>query len=213
MTDTTWNVHTRRFGTVTAEAKTDAWHQTTEGEQASFRLWFDNSGLTDEQLVIQSGESHTVSGGDTEDYNRVLNYGSLTVESNATLNTNLRIEDRGGSTTNNGTINVNSGGGFSILDQYREFAGQAVTGTGFDGQPYWRPQTRSNPFIQSLLLGFEPNDELKDRGVTGVWGVVTGGSDERNTVLSNYQLRLDVFVLASYLDYADRQAVNNDLKA
>lgn len=213
MTDTTWTVHSRRFGSITADAKTDAWHNLTEGERATFRLWFDQSGLTAEQLVIQAGESHTVSGGDTETYNRVLNYGTLTVETNATLNTNLRIEARDGTTTNNGTINVNSGGGFSILDQYRVFADRAAYWEGINGTPRWRPQLPSNPYIQSPMLGFEPNDELKDRGVTGVWGVVTGGSDERNSPLTNYQLALDVFVLATFLEYGSRTDLNNDRKA
>lgn len=195
MTATDWTITTKSNGDITAEALTADWPTVTRGSRARLRLWFDNPD-SEGSLIVESGESHTVPSGTTETYRRIRleDTATVTLEDNA----NLRQEP---------------GGAYTLL-QYLDYADAAAYGTGINNQPWFHNQLpASYGDVQSLVLAFEPNGDLKDRSVTGLWGIVTGGSDARNATLTNWQIELDVFVLAERDEYATHSDIESDLGA
>lgn len=184
MPQTTWTIH-ERTDTFTADALTADWPTVTRGETVTLRFWFDSDN-TDDTLLVEDGESYTVGAGDTETYQRVI------------------VED-GGTLTVNGTLNATEDGLFRLL-QYLDWAGAVATGQGENHVPWYRDQLPGG-YVPTLALGFEPHGDLQERSVTGLWGVVVGGSDERNAPLTNWQVELDVFVLAEFREYSDHSAV------
>ena len=198
MADTTWTITTKSNGDITADALTADWPTVTRGSQARLRLWFDNPD-SEGSLIVEDGESVTVSSDTTVRRVRVEDNGTLTVADGVTLT-------------------VDEGGLYSLL-QYLDYADAAAYGADtIDHRPWFREQlptkaSQSPTNITSLILAFEPNGELKDRSVTGLWGLVTGGTDARNATLTNWQIELDVFVLAEREEYATHSDIESALGA
>lgn len=93
---------------------------------------------------------------------------------------------------------------YETLREYLDFVHTPSTTTSLSGTAYYRPN-HTDP--ESLLMSFDPSGSSIPASVTGLWGVLVGGSDETDHTLSNNQISLQVFVLAELAEYADRTAV------
>lgn len=186
--DTTWNVHTKKYGTIAVDALTADWPTVTRGSEVSVRLWFESTDYNPD-LIVADGESVTISSDTTRQRAVVADGGTLTVADGATL-----------------TLEA---AGFPVLLDYLDYAGVASTGTTLGGEPFYRDHVPNalEQHIESTVLGFEPSDDLDGENIKGFWGVVTGGSDARNSPLTNYQIEFRVFVLAEFDYYADHDAI------
>lgn len=100
---------------------------------------------------------------------------------------------------------------FGTLRNYDEFGGKYTTFETLDSTIPYREfiQTKT---ISSLVVGIEPEQSLKDRDVTGIWGIIDTVTDSRNNALSINRINLDVTILAPYTDYADHTAIETALK-
>ena len=107
MPSTEWTVTTKSNGTITADALTADWPTVTRGSQARLRLWFDNPD-SEGSLIVEDGESVTVSSDTTVRRVRVEDNGTLTVADGTTLT-------------------VDTGGLYSLL-QYLDYADAAASG-------------------------------------------------------------------------------------
>lgn len=76
---------------------------------------------------------------------------------------------------------------------------------------FYDEEIPSSLSIDSLVLGFEPNDELSNQDVFGLWAIVDSGDDTRNRALTNDLMDLGLTVLAEYSDYADHSALESEL--
>lgn len=64
----------------------------------------------------------------------------------------------------------------------------------------------------SVIVDFNPSSDI-DGDINGLWGAVTGGSDASSIPASGATLEFEVTVLGELGDYADRQAVKDDLES
>lgn len=192
MTDTTITIHTSQNGSFDADALTGQWPTFTRGSTIPLRFWFDHD-KSDEWLIVEDGESFNVPDGDTVTRYRARasGSGSITVQDSGSL--------------------VIDETGFNLLLEYVGWADAAAYGQGLDHRPYYREQHPESD-VTSIVLGVEPSQDLRERGVRGFWGVLTSGSDERNSALTNYQLGLEFYALAYYTEYETRLDLENDLE-
>jgi len=190
-TDVYYTVHTatETLSSGFALSGPDEINNLTRGETATFNLHFPGS---DSELLVKSDEAHTIPGGTTEIY------ATKNVEENGTLN----VE---------GTLILTGGDNRDTFQQYADHAGAFSTLETLDNTQRFREQIPANADVDSILLGFEPSNTLRQRGINGVWGLVTSGSDTRPRALSDTRFEVEVRVLAEYQDYTDRSALKNDL--
>lgn len=190
MPDIFWKIHTKS-GTKYADSIVADWPALTIGERATIVVHFDPLG----DLSLSGSDTHTVSAGDVEAYD------SVTVADSATLTVNGELyvgdeQDR-----------------FAELEAFTDYAGQAAQGVGLNNVPWFREQLPADARVPSIVLGFEPAQALQDRGVRGFWGLLVGGRDRRNSVLSRHDLALECIVLADFGEYDSPGDVINDLEA
>lgn len=199
MPDTSWTITTKRHGDLTADAITADWPTATRGSTVLLQLWFDEAGSTDAQpLIVEDGESYTVATAETRPYVRTAGSGTITV--NAPL-----------------TIDPTAGGLYQLL-QYLDYADAAAYGESQSHRPWYHEQLptaakRDPTNIESIVLGFNPPEFQRQRGIPGLWGLVVGGADRRNSALTNWQLELEIFVLAERHEYTDHTDLESDLQA
>ena len=95
---------------------------------------------------------------------------------------------------------------YEELRDYLDYAEQQAHGTYLTGQPWYRELHERD----TLVLEFEPGSE--SQAAQGVWGLVTGGSD--NTVRPRQEalLTLEVFVLGTTDEYATLSEVEAAFK-
>jgi len=195
--DVSFTIHTEST-TITAKSAVNSPAQlntVTRGDTAQFTFRVAGSGLTADSLVVQSSETYTVSANTTEIYTQT------DVKENGQLN----VEE-------NGTLNVTGGDNRGELEQYADHAGAFSSLTTLNNTQKFREQIPTDADVNSILLGIEPSQTLKDRGINGIWGLVTNGTDERTSALTNNQYTIELQVLAEYADYSDRQALTTDLE-
>ena len=95
---------------------------------------------------------------------------------------------------------------YESLVDYLDYAGAAATFESVDLTPYYRTVRPGH----DPLVGLNPVGADVDASTVGVWGVITGGRDTSISVADDlFSVRLDVFVLAEYDDFANRAAVKN----
>lgn len=162
----------------------------TRGDTATFEL----HSMNGETLTVESGETHTISSGETEIYQRV------NVLENGTLN----IEE-------NGTLIETGGDNLEEMQDYADHAGAFATNVTLNNTQKYREQIPTDADVDSIMIGLEPSDNLKSRGVNGIWGLVTGGSDLRTPALTNPIYSVDIQILAEFSDYDNHAAVESDL--
>jgi len=101
---------------------------------------------------------------------------------------------------------------FNVLRSLADYAGQYAPIPSVNGVQNYLSQLPSRATVNSLLVGIEPDSDLQNQGINGVWGLVDRGADERNQPLSNHAYTLEVRVLSEYSEYADHNAVQSDLE-
>lgn len=99
------------------------------------------------------------------------------------------------------------------LQDFLDYSDAAAYGTSQNHRPWYREQLPADATVASIVLGIEPTQDLKDRGITGVWGIVVSGSDLRNSTLTNWQIDLELFVLSEFSEYSDHADIESDLAA
>jgi len=161
------------------------------------------------ELIGGSGESVTIDDTQTKKRVEINSGGSLTI------NGTLRSEtvDNQGTLTLNGTLTVDERLFLELEDlrEYREYAGNATLTETLDGTRRFA-ETINTAAVDSLVIGIEPNDSLKDRGIPGVWGVVDSVTDARNRQLTTNAITLSLTVLAPFSEYNSVSDVTNDLR-
>jgi hypothetical protein len=185
---TLWRIHTKSNGSLTAKAATNGpadLNRPTRGETAAWTFR-----LASEALVVPSGETYTVESGTEEVYSSADIDGTLNVDGTLTL----------------------TEGQFDTLRQLADHAGSFATVQTLNNTQNYREQIPSDASVDSIVVGIEPAQALKDRNVDGVWGIVSNGTDARSAALSRNLFQLEVQVLAEYSEYADHSAIETALQ-
>lgn len=201
--DTAWTVYTTdgQF-TVDALHAAQPWPTIRQGETSTFTCWFEEDDVATAGLHVNSGDTHTIPSGASE------SWAEATVEADGTL-----TQQSGSTLTIVGsTTQADRYPNFQGLKPYLDFADAAAYGLDVNNRPWYHEQLPATASVDSLVLGFEPNTELREQTVDGVWGLVTHGEDERNLPLSNWWLTIDVFVLGRFEAFSDRTAVEDKLQ-
>lgn len=190
--ETLYRIHTKGNGTLTAVGISNSVSDITptRGERARYTFR-----MSTDDLLVRSGQTHTVASG-TEEV-----YATVTVEDGGTLT----IEDGGTLTTTEGQ--------FGELREYADHAGAFAPVETLNNTQRYGEQIPSDADVDSIVLGIEPSQPQQDRSIDGVWGIVTRATDDRVSPLTNRVISLEVQVLAEYSDYADHTAIENDLLA
>lgn len=208
MVDVSWTVHTSDTTQILADGvlvDPDQNNTITRGETAEYV--FTNVAKT---LTIESGTTYTIAVGDTERYDFVVVNGTL--EINGTLECDeIDVND---TVTGGGTLDVNDKYAFELADvePYSKYAGTFSINPTLDNTQRYNERLPENEQVDTLLVGVEPTDRLKDKTINGYWGLIENISDNRNRPLSNSQIGLEITVLAPYDEYSDHTAVQNDLE-
>lgn len=189
MPDTFWLVHTKS-GVKYADSITGDWPDLTIGRPTTIRVHFQPNG----DLSLSGSETHTVDSGIVEVYDKVDISGSasLSVSGEIYVGTD---EER-----------------WAEIEAFTDYAGQAAQGFGLNHQPWFTEQLPADAKVPSIVLGFEPAQAMADREVRGFWGLLMSGTDERNNVLTRYDLELECLVLAEFAEYDSPGDVINDLE-
>jgi len=119
--------------------------------------------------------------------------------------------------TNNGILN-NDGGvvtlqdAFSDLRDYEQFAGKYVLSETLNSTQRYKERLPTTAPISSLLVGIQPAQELQDRDLPAIWGLINNVDDSRPQPLTVNRLVLDVDVLATTDDYSDFETTAQNLE-
>jgi hypothetical protein len=100
---------------------------------------------------------------------------------------------------------------YDTLQNYIEYGGSYALLEGLNGEVFYDEEIPSSLSIDSIVLGFEPNTELSNQDVFGLWALVDGGDDIRNRALTNDLMDLNITILAEYSDYADHSSLESGL--
>lgn len=161
-----------------------------------------------EDLSIGSGSTYTIPSGHVEVYDNVTNDGTIDIDGRLVFY---------GTFTNNGTIDDSDGALESRAEErpnlidYSQHAGSFSTTTSLNNTVRFREQFPSDAAINSLVVGIEPSTDLQNRNISGVWGLINGIQDDRNSALSNNRYIVDVTILSEFADYDSTTEVINDL--
>jgi hypothetical protein len=208
MVDTSWEIHTGDNSRIFADAVlTDPANLNviTRGESATYV--FTNILKT---LVVESGDTYIISNGETERYDVVVVDGTLVVDG---IVETERIEING-TVTGDGTVDLDEAFAFDLADvePYSKYAGTFSLNSTLDNTQRYNERTPTNAEIDTLLVGIEPAERLKDKTINGYWGLIQNISDNRNRPLSNNRVEIEIAVLAPYDEYDDHTEVQNDLE-
>jgi len=201
---TQYTIHTKSNGELHIPFNTGDPNNWTRGERHSFTFEFPaflDSLTVSEDYTIGSVEGYT----------------SVTVESEATLTIkpggvlHATAIENNGEIDNNGLI-ANDDTTDRLLDVWMEYAGSYTTQTTLNNTERYTLQIPTNLVIDTLVVGIEPSQELKDNGVVGIWGLIDRVQNNRNAPLTTNRYQLSVYGLAPFDEYADVSAVENDLE-
>jgi len=164
------------------------------------------------KLTVKSGTTYVVESGTTEQIDIVVVDGG-TLDINGTLQADY-VNVKSGTIDNDGTLDINEKYAFEVeeIQNYSPFSGKYVINETLGSKQQYSEFIPSTAQIDTLLLGIEPLQDLKDKTVEGYWGLINTITDDRNTPLSNSRITLDIDVLATYEEYSDHTAVEADLK-
>jgi hypothetical protein len=205
--NTTFTIHKAGNSVIDADFATSEparLNNITRGETAEFTF---RNMIT--RLTVESGETFTVPAGTTEQVDFVEVFGTLDVD--GTLEADSLLNQ--GTVDNDGTLKINERFAFELEDlkAYRRFAGKAnLTPTLSATQKF--SENIDETELETLVIGIEPNDDLQDEEIPGVWGVVNSITDERNQALNTDAATISVDVLALYSEYNSVSDVTNNLK-
>lgn len=188
MTTTSLTIERADGSDITVDAFVERLWTAAVGETATIRCLFDQNSPTDKALIVPSGDSTTISTTTQRQYAVVD--GDLTVS---------------------GDLTIESNGAYALRRYIYAAAGVHVR-RGADHTVTYHERIPGGSGLQSLALRVVPSEDLVRKGVAGVWGVVTGGRDARNSNLTRDVVELDLAVLARAEEYADHAALESDLK-
>lgn len=207
MTDTTYKVHTKSNGTLIGEFNSAGPNITTRGQDVEFTLWLPPS---DSDLVVS--DSVTIAGTNAYDTITVESGGTLTITGTGNVYTGEVANN--GTIDNQGTLVINSSfkGSFENVIQYGDYAGKTTTVELLSGEHRYREFVSASPDIDSLLVGIEPSNDLQNKDITGVWGVISGVSDPRGPALNTHRYTITITILAEYSEFSDHNSAETTLK-
>jgi len=96
---------------------------------------------------------------------------------------------------------------FNTLLDFTDFAGSYSAYEGDDNLYRYIEHLPNDASFSSLVVGINPSQDLQDRDVPGVWGLIETVEDTRNQPLSDTRIALEVFVIAEFDDFADADAL------
>lgn len=179
MPGTSFEIRTRDNGTVTAQYATNDpsdLNNATHGETVTFE--FEVFG----GLLVESGVTETIT-----TYREVE-------QSNVT-----------GGTVNvsGGTLNVTgTSDAFRTLQQFDIHAGSYSILETLNNEQRYRLQIPSSAEVGTLLVKITPTQDLQEKSIYGVYGLVDNVSDARNQPLTTNRLRMELTVLARGDEYS-----------
>ena len=91
--------------------------------------------------------------------------------------------------------------GWERLQRHTDFAGTFSVNETLTGKPTYNERLPSSADVTSLVVGIEPSTDLQNNNVTGIWGIVESGSDNRNNPLTRYNFEISVTMLAEYGEF------------
>lgn len=202
MVDTSYNIRTKSSGELQIPFNTGSPNNWTRGETATFTFEFEAEQTFASDYTVPAGETQTF------ESLYVPEGVTLTIESGATVEVDSIIVD--GTVTGDGQL-ITDSGMLTDLVEYAEWGGSWSTMTMLNNVVKYRTQIPSSAGIDSLVWGIEPNQDLQDRNVVGVWGLVESINNERNQPLTTNRYSVDVTVLAPLDEYATISDVESDL--
>ena len=211
-----YKLHTKSNGTLTAnhvESPPSNLNTTTHGGSTTITCHF-SGGPSGEELTIPSGDTYTIPAGTTEQYASVTVAGVLVVEGTLLVDWSVTTESTGTITqTDTGTITQTAAvGDREVLMGYDRHAGSYTINGTLNNQQRYRLTIPDNANINSLLIGVEPSEELKNRGIRGFWGLLRNVVDGRTPALTHPVIELEVDILAAFSEYADISSVEAALE-
>lgn len=134
--------------------------------------------------------------------------------SSQTLNPNNVLSDPAefNNLTKGGSVTLMLEGVSNTILDYDTHSGAYTTTETLSSDVKFRQFIPSSAAIDSLVVGVEPDSDLSDYDVTGVWGLVDEIEDSRNPVLDEPVFGFGVTILASFDDYGTVSAVETDLE-
>lgn len=136
---------------------------------------------------------------------------TIHTKSNGTINVD-HITNQPPKIKRGNTVNITAEvGNVSLIQDYIEYGGSYSTLEGLNGEIFYGENVPSAVSIDSIVFGIEPNTELSNRNVFGIWGILNSASDNRPRATTTNLVGLNMLVLARYSDYADHTALENDL--
>lgn len=101
---------------------------------------------------------------------------------------------------------------YENVRQYLDYAGAISVEETANYEPAIFENVPSSASKPSVIVDFVPSSGVSG-DISGLWGAITGGEDISPSVPSGVRaLSLDVVYLGELSDYADRQAVKEDLE-
>ena len=98
------------------------------------------------------------------------------------------------------------------LLEYQRHAGSYTINDTLNNTRRYRETIPGNTAVESLLIGIEPNSELKAAGVRGFYGLVRSISDARTPAFTNPAVNLEVDVAAGYSEYSSLSVAEDALE-
>lgn len=156
-------------------------------------------------------ETLTIPAGDFEEFD-VINIGP---NAELVVDGELAVGEltANGTLTLNGTLNLNERTALALrgLDPYRDYAGQNNITETLNGSQRFT-ETIDKSVIDTLVMGVEPDQQSRNSGIRGVWGVAERVADARNQPLTTSAITIELRILAPYDEYNSVADVTNNLK-
>lgn len=99
---------------------------------------------------------------------------------------------------------------YEALREYGDFAGSMTVNQSANGVPHYSERIPLDADIDTLVLDFIPGTAVD--ATEGFWGIVERMDDETRYPNDTCRLVLSVIHLAELNEYADRTALENDLR-
>jgi len=178
----------------------------TRGQTVTYEFWFNREDLNISNAFTQTTDE---------------SYGSITIEPGGELIVPSGVELRAATITNNGTLTNNGtvtidnrtvNDEFNDAQALGDYAGKYTTVETLTSEQNFREFVPSGADIESLVIGIEPDADLSQKSVIGVWGLVDSVDDTRNMALNTHNYGLTVRVLGEFSEYSSVTDVKNNLE-
>lgn len=194
MVNPNWTIYTQD-GKLYPDYATGDLHNITDGETSTFVFGFESLDGGTSELIVEDGETYVLSDGrEVYEYAKTQDGGERIIEDGAQL------------------VITGENTQSDLIEGLDQEAGHFVDYTTIQNEHKFRNKLPQDSDISSLLVGIEPSQELQDRDVKGIYGVVEGMTDNRNSSLTNYQYQMTILKLADFDEYSDLTSAASDLE-